>query len=305
MGTKYQHPGSMSYAIPAAVAGFEKGKVYFSVERTLASDTRPMKLVARTAEWSGNLPGGWLESDELESDDFAFEFDLSAITTGFFRIGHNRNNNESASFTINVSRIEFTKDFVSVDDITGVPTEGFANFAVDFSNVKVEPTDATEKDIVWEYKLQTAPTFDPMDIVAGKFTFENPGIYQIRATIVDAVFDEDDEIFEDFVKTFTITIEDFTSLDVTFVVVLDSDEAVLDTGVVLRKVAGTDADRTKIFEYDGEGTAEWFLNGELVGTDAEYEAKAADLAIRTHVLRLEVELDGRLYSKTITFRVTL
>jgi len=153
--------------------------------------------------------------------------------------------------------------------------------------------------------LQTAPTFDPMDIVAGKFTFENPGIYQIRATIVDAVFDEDDEIFEDFVKTFTITIEDFTSLDVTFVVVLDSDEAVLDTGVVLRKVAGTDADRTKIFEYDGEGTAEWFLNGELVGTDAEYEAKAADLAIRTHVLRLEVELDGRLYSKTITFRVTL
>jgi uncharacterized repeat protein (TIGR02543 family) len=97
--------------------------------------------------------------------------------------------------------------FVAVTDITGVPTGGTAGTQVDLNVAAVEPSDATNKAIVWTVKLADTTGVSNAGIVDGKFTPASAGTLTLTATIANgtaqgAAFAKDFEIIISPADTF-------------------------------------------------------------------------------------------------------
>jgi len=97
--------------------------------------------------------------------------------------------------------------FVEVTGVTGIPTTGVAGLPVSFSDITVEPSNATKKTITKiEISADSAAWTDADSVTAHTFTAE--GTYYIKVTIADGT-----AVGTDFVATETITIGSFISVD--------------------------------------------------------------------------------------------
>jgi hypothetical protein len=99
-------------------------------------------------------------------------------------------------FTVTV-----TNTFVAVTDITGVPTEGTQETALDLSGVTVTPADATKKIIVWSVAADSGINAANVTIAGQTVTPQTAGTLKLTATIAGGGTDS-----ANYTKTFTVTV---------------------------------------------------------------------------------------------------